>query len=105
MKVKSIVCVISSLALFSCNNGGGSSGPALSTEDQLKGANVTDYTKTIRPPAFTVVKANLTGTEVDQFKKARCSNPNGSSSVSMDPQLVKDLGIKMPQKITAIPFI
>lgn len=87
MKLKSILCVISSMALFSCNSGGGSSGPALSTEDQLKGANVTDYSQIIRPPAFTVVKANLSYEEVDQFKKARCANPNGASPVIMDSQL------------------
>lgn len=29
---------------------------------------------------------------------------HGDGQVSLDPQLVKDLGIKLPQKITAIPF-
>ncbi len=30
---------------------------------------------------------------------------HGDGQVSMDPQIVKDLGIKLPQKITAIPFL
>lgn len=29
---------------------------------------------------------------------------HGDGQVSLDPQLVKDLGISLPQKITAIPF-
>ena len=30
---------------------------------------------------------------------------HGDGQVSLDPQVVKDLGIKLPQKVTAIPFI
>ncbi len=30
---------------------------------------------------------------------------HGDGQVSMDPQVVKDLGIKLPQRITAIPFV
>lgn len=30
---------------------------------------------------------------------------HGDGQVSLDPQIVKDLGIKLPQKVTAIPFI
>ncbi len=43
--------------------------------------------------------------EHDFFAMRTQLQVHGDGQVSMDPQVVKDLGIKMPQKITAIPFI
>lgn len=40
----------------------------------------------------------------DFFAVKALLNVHGDGQVSMDPQLVRDLGINLPQKITAIPF-
>jgi len=43
--------------------------------------------------------------QYDFFALRTLLQVHGDGQVSLDPQVVKDLGIKLPQKITAIPFI
>ncbi len=47
---------------------------------------------------------SLEHSEYDFFALRTSLQVHGDGQVSMDPQVVKELGIKMPQKITAIPF-
>ncbi len=50
------------------------------------------------------VLISLEHPEYDFFAVRTMLQVHGDGQVSLDPQLVKDLGVKTPQKITAIPF-
>ena len=72
-------------------------------KEKITGVLITN--KSYDPKEARDVIISLEHPEHDFFALRTQLQVHGDGQVSMDPQLVKDLGIKLPQKITAIPFI
>jgi arginine N-succinyltransferase len=72
-------------------------------KEKITGVLITN--KSYDPKETREVIVSLEHPEHDFFALRTQLQVHGDGQVSMDPQLVKDLGIKLPQKITAIPFL
>ncbi|MES2528285.1 MAG: arginine N-succinyltransferase [Bdellovibrionota bacterium] len=72
-------------------------------KEKITGVLITN--KSYDPKEAREVIISLEHPEHDFFAIRTQLQVHGDGQVSMDPQVVKDLGIKMPQKITAIPFL
>lgn len=72
-------------------------------KEKITGVLITN--KSYDPKEARDVIISLEHPEYDFFALRTQLQVHGDGQVSLDPQVVKDLGIKLPQKITAIPFI
>jgi arginine N-succinyltransferase len=72
-------------------------------KEKITGVLITN--KSYDPKETREVIVSLEHPEHDFFALRTQLQVHGDGQVSLDPQLVKDLGIKLPQKITAIPFL
>lgn len=72
-------------------------------KEKITGVLITN--KSYDPKEAREVIISLEHPEHDFFAMRTHLQVHGDGQVSMDPQVVKDLGIKLPQKITAIPFL
>ena len=72
-------------------------------KEKITGVLITN--KGYDPKEARDVIISLEHPEYDFFAFRTLLQVHGDGQVSLDPQVVKDLGIKLPQKITAIPFV
>jgi arginine N-succinyltransferase len=72
-------------------------------KEKITGVLITN--KSYDPKEAREVIISLEHPDHDFFAFRTHLQVHGDGQVSMDPQVVKDLGIKLPQKITAIPFV
>ncbi len=72
-------------------------------KEKITGVLITN--KSYDPKETREVIVSLEHPDHDFFAIRTQLQVHGDGQVSLDPQLVKDLGIKLPQKITAIPFL
>lgn len=72
-------------------------------KEKITGVLITN--KSYDPKEAREVIISLEHPDHDFFAFRTHLQVHGDGQVSLDPQVVKDLGIKLPQKITAIPFI
>lgn len=72
-------------------------------KEKITGVLITN--KGYDPKEAREVIVSLEHPEYDFFAVRTQLQVHGDGQVSMDPQLINELGIKLPQKITAIPFI
>ncbi len=72
-------------------------------KEKITGVLITN--KSYDPKEARDVIISLEHPEYDFFALRTLLQVHGDGQVSLDPHVVKDLGIKLPQKITAIPFI
>ncbi len=72
-------------------------------KEKITGVLITN--KSYDPKETREVIVSLEHPQHDFFAIRTQLQVHGDGQVSLDPQLVKELGIKLPQKITAIPFI
>jgi arginine N-succinyltransferase len=71
-------------------------------KERITGVLITN--KSYDPKEARDVIVSLEHPEHDFFAVRTLLQVHGDGQVSLDPQVVKELGIKLPQKITAIPF-
>ena len=62
------------------------------------------FNRTFDPKDTREVLINLHSDDYDFFAVKTNLQIHGDGQVSMDPEVLKELGVKVPQKITAIPF-
>lgn len=72
-------------------------------KEKITGVLITN--KGYDPKESRDVIISLEHADYDFFALRTQLQVHGDGQVSMDPQVVKDLGIKLPQKVTAIPFL
>lgn len=89
---KLVYSVFVVLIMTACNSGGGGpSVPAKSLEEQLQEAkSATDFSESILPDSFTVIKANLTYEEQKERYAMGCKTPGQPSwnGTQLDPNLI-----------------
>ncbi|MFL5783378.1 MAG: arginine N-succinyltransferase [Bacteriovoracaceae bacterium] len=71
-------------------------------KEKITGVLITNKSYVVKEARDVIIA--LEHPEYDFFALRTLLQVHGDGQVSMDPQVVKDLNLKLPQKITAIPF-